>query len=212
VITTNLPMATDKPIDFGLQDFCSKCMKCARECPAQAIPFGDKVLYNGYEIWKPDVEKCTKYRVTNAKGSSCGRCMKMCPWNKEGLLQHRIAMWAAIKLPWSRRFLIWLDDKMGYGNRNPVNKWWLDLETPKKNSRAAHSENANARDLTLDRDTAGANDKIATYPVDTLPRADQKEAVPVDRRTGLKDTKAAEDALRRAIKERQDAERARAKV
>ena len=89
VITTNLPMEIDKPIDFGLQDFCSKCQKCARECPAQAIPYGEKVLYNGYEIWKPDVEKCTKYRVTNAKGSSCGRCMKMCPWNKEGLLREK---------------------------------------------------------------------------------------------------------------------------
>lgn len=66
VITTDLPLAFDKPIDFGLQDFCSKCRKCARECPAQAIPYGGKVLYNGYEIWKPDVKKCTKYRVNNA--------------------------------------------------------------------------------------------------------------------------------------------------
>ena len=212
VITTNLPMTTDKPIDFGLQDFCSKCQKCARECPAQAIPFGDKVLYNGYEIWKPDVEKCTKYRVTNAKGSSCGRCMKMCPWNKEGLLQHRLAMWAAIKLPWSRRFLIWLDDKMGYGTRGDVNRWWLDLETQKKDGQSFHSDNANARDLSLDRDTSMGNDKVATYPVDKLPRADQKEPVPVDRKQGLKDTKAAEEALRRALKERQDAERAKARV
>ena len=85
------------------------------------------MLYNGYEIWKPDVEKCTKYRVTNLKGSACGRCMKMCPWNKEGLLAHRLAMWAAIKLPFSRRFLIWLDDALGYGKRNPIKRWWLDL-------------------------------------------------------------------------------------
>jgi hypothetical protein len=27
----------------------------------------------GYEIWKPDVEKCGKYRLTNMKGSACGR-------------------------------------------------------------------------------------------------------------------------------------------
>ncbi len=127
VITTDLPLVPDRPIDFGLQDFCDKCRKCARECPAQAIPFGDKVLCNGYETWKPDVEKRAKYRVTNLKGSACGRCMKMCPWNKEGLLAHRIAMWTAIKLRFSRRVLIWLDDALGYGRRNPIKKWWLDL-------------------------------------------------------------------------------------
>jgi len=92
VITTDLPMAVDQPIDFGLQDFCGKCRKCARECPCGAISFGDKVMFNGYEMWKPDVEACTRYRVTNPNGSACGRCMKMCPFNKKGLMQHRLAL------------------------------------------------------------------------------------------------------------------------
>ena len=124
VITTNLPLATDQPIDFGLQDFCSKCMKCAVECPCNAIPFGDKVMFNGYEMWKPDVAKCTAYRVTNSKGGGCGRCLKMCPFNKEGLVSHRAALWVAIKLPFMRRFLARLDDWLEYGKRNPVKKWW----------------------------------------------------------------------------------------
>ena len=121
----------------------------------------------------------------------------MCPWNKEGLLQHRIAMWAAIKLPWSRRFLIWLDDRMEYGKRGTKNKWWFDLETQKKNGRAFHTDRANARDLALDRDVSGRNDRIATYPVETLPTADQKTSVLVNREKGLMDTKRAEEALRR---------------
>jgi reductive dehalogenase len=194
VVTTDLPLAVDKPIDFGLQDFCDKCRKCARECPAQAIPYGDKVLYNGYEIWKPDVEKCTKYRVTNLKGSACGRCMKMCPWNKEGLLQHRLAMWAAIKLPFSRRFLIWLDDALGYGRRNPVKKWWLDLV--KEGGRIVKAEAANARDLELDRKLKADNSGIAVYPVERLPTADQKHPVPIDRRQGLAETEIAERRLK----------------
>ena len=33
VVTTDMPMAHDKPIDFGLQAFCEACNKCARECP-----------------------------------------------------------------------------------------------------------------------------------------------------------------------------------
>ena len=56
------------------------------------------------------------------------------------------------------------------------------------------------------------NDKIATYPIEPLPLADQKEPVAVNRKEGLKDTKAAEEALRQALKERQDAERAKAQV
>ena len=82
VLTTDMPLEVDKPIDFGLQTFCGNCLKCARECPCDAIPFGDKVMFNGYEIWKPDVERCTRYRLTNPKGSACGRCMKTCPINK----------------------------------------------------------------------------------------------------------------------------------
>jgi ferredoxin len=49
VITTSLPLVPDKPIDFGLQAVCNLCRKCARECPCNAIPFGPKVMFNGYE-------------------------------------------------------------------------------------------------------------------------------------------------------------------
>ncbi len=76
VVTSDLPLAVDRPIDFNLQEFCERCRKCARECACNAITFGPKVMFNGYEIWKADVEKCTRYRVTNMKGSACGRCMK----------------------------------------------------------------------------------------------------------------------------------------
>ncbi|PON14735.1 Fe-S protein, partial [Candidatus Entotheonella serta] len=37
VVTTDMPLKADKPIDFGLQDFCNQCNKCARECPCGAI-------------------------------------------------------------------------------------------------------------------------------------------------------------------------------
>jgi hypothetical protein len=127
------------------------------------------VLYNGYEIWKPDVEKRTKYRVTNPKGSACGRCMKMCPWNMEGLLAHNLAVWAAIKLPWSRSFLIWLDDFMGYDKRNPIQRWWLDLEIVSK--KVVKPKGVNERDLTLGLDTTGGNSKVAMYPWEKLPKA-----------------------------------------
>ena len=58
VLSTDIPLEVDKPIDFGLQTFCENCFKCARECPCDAIPLGGKVMFNGYEMWKPDVERC----------------------------------------------------------------------------------------------------------------------------------------------------------
>jgi epoxyqueuosine reductase QueG len=91
-ITTSLPMAVDKSIDFGLQDFCNKCKKCAREGTPGAISLGDKVMFNGYEMWNPDVESCTRYPVTNPAVSECGRCLKVYAFNKQGLFEHRIPL------------------------------------------------------------------------------------------------------------------------
>lgn len=128
VVTTDLPLAVDKPVDFGLQDFCQKCGKCARECPAQAISYGDKIISNGYEKWPVDVQKCTGMRVGNQYGSGCGTCLKVCPWNKPFTLFHRAVNWTLRHMPFTRRFAVWADDVMGYGKPNPARKWWLDLE------------------------------------------------------------------------------------
>ncbi|MBW1735830.1 MAG: reductive dehalogenase [Deltaproteobacteria bacterium] len=128
IITTDLPLAVDKPIDFGLQDFCSKCGKCARECPSQAISYGDKEMYNGYMKWMNDVEKCTAMRVGNPNGSGCGTCIKVCPWNKPYTLFHRAISWTMTHVPFARRFGIWGDDLMGYGKADKRRKWWLDFE------------------------------------------------------------------------------------
>lgn len=128
VVTTDLPLAVDKPINFGLQDFCSKCSKCARECPSQAISDGDKVLYNGYERWPFDVEKCTKMRVGNQLGAGCGTCIKVCPWNKPHTNFHRTVNWTIRHFAFTRRTAIRADDLMGYGKPELKKKWWLDLE------------------------------------------------------------------------------------
>ena len=131
VVTTDLPLAVDKPIDFGLQDFCSKCKKCARECPSGALSDGDKVIYNGYERWPTDVKKCTSMRVGNQKGASCGTCITVCPWNKPYTPFHRAINWAMRKIPMARSFGVWGDDLLGYGKPDPKRKWWLDLEDVK---------------------------------------------------------------------------------
>jgi ferredoxin len=128
IVTTDLPLASDKPIDFGLQDFCSKCKKCARECPGGALSDGGKEMHNGYEKWPTDVKKCTSMRIGNKKGAGCGTCVKVCPWNKPYTLFHRGVSWAMQRSSIARSIAIWGDDFMGYGKPNYRNKWWLDLE------------------------------------------------------------------------------------
>jgi reductive dehalogenase len=128
VVTTDLPLFPDKPIDFGLQDFCSKCKKCARECPSGALSHGEKVMYNGYEHWPADIAKCTTMRVGNKRGSGCGTCIKVCPWNKPYTPFHRTVGWAMRHSSAARSLAIWGDDLMGYGKPDPDRQWWFDLE------------------------------------------------------------------------------------
>ncbi len=185
VITTDMPLVADRPIDFGLQDMCEKCHKCARECPCDAISYGDKVMFNGYEMWKPDVQRCTSYRVTNPKGSACGRCMKMCPYNHEGLLVHRFFLWAAIHLPFMRKWIADMDDKIGHGVRNPVKRWWHDLEWM-PGGFAAKPKGVNERDLDIAKGI-GLKDKqkMAYYHANMMPPPNAAEPVPVDRKAAM---------------------------
>ena len=192
VLTTDMPLQPDRPIDFGLQNFCSSCRKCARECPVAAIPLGDKIMFNGYEIWKPDVERCARYRLTNSKGSACGRCMKTCPLNKvvtaDGPLVTRVASWLGVNAMWLKPLLVpiavRLDDTLGNGKRNPVKKWWLDLEIV--DGLCVEPVNGiNQRDLDLSRNIDPAKQKIAVYHADMMPRPNDTGAQPVDRKAAL---------------------------
>ncbi len=176
IMTTNMPLVPDKPIDFGLQYFCSNCVKCARECPCDAITWGDKVMFNGYEMWKLDAERCARYRLTNQRGLACGRFMKTCPLNKvvtwDGPIATQVASWLGINARWAKPYLVpiatWADDWLGHGIRNPHKKWWLDLEIvdgicvePRKG--------VNKRDLDLDRFIDAKTQKIAYYNADLMP-------------------------------------------
>ncbi len=191
VMTTDMPLATDRPIDFGLQYFCGNCLKCARECPCDAIPWGDKVMFNGYEIWKPDVERCTRYRLTNSRGSACGRCMKTCPLNKvvdaDGPVMTRTASWLGINAMFLKPLMVpvatWLDDALGNGKRNPVKKWWFDHEVVNGVVRAAKA--TNRRDIDPTRKLDPAKQRIAYYHADVMPAPDAPEPKPLDRKAAL---------------------------
>ena len=168
-VTTDMPMAADKPIDFGLQRFCESCNKCARECPSGAITAGPKVMYNGYEIYKSDAEKCARYRITNAAGGMCGRCMKTCPWNLEGLFAESGFRWLAMNVPGTARTLAALDDQLDRGTINPVKKWWWDIELERKTGRYVRAAQTHQRGLQKDLQLRYEDQTLAVYPADTMP-------------------------------------------
>jgi reductive dehalogenase len=117
VVTTDMPLAHDRPVDIGVQSFCDACQICADNCPIGAIPSGGKVEFNGIEKWKLDEEKC--YRYWHAVGSDCSLCMTTCPWTKPRTRFHRSMSWlAGIEGPHQS----WMvqADKLFYGKRKAV--------------------------------------------------------------------------------------------
>jgi reductive dehalogenase len=184
VVTTDLPMAHDKPIDFGLQTFCASCNKCARECPSGAITAGPKKMFNGYEIWKSDSQKCLTYRVTTPGGAMCGRCMKTCPWNLEGIFKEKPFRWAAMNVPKLAPVLAKLDDVVDNGTLNPIKKWWWDLEVEEDGGYRPTKNPVNARQLQKNLDLKHKDQTLAIYPAPLAPHP-FPYPFPMDREAGI---------------------------
>ncbi len=111
-VTTDMPLACDGPVDIGMQDFCSKCMKCATNCPSGAISDGEKIEVRGVRKWKINPEACLLY--WGKTGYTCSICQAVCPWTKPKKLLHRGVAAVAVNVPWLRRALV-LGDDIVYG-------------------------------------------------------------------------------------------------
>lgn len=77
-VTTDLPLAEDKPREFGVQDFCMNCNVCMLNCPGDAIP-KDHVMTHGIKRWLIDLEKC--YPYSRLRDEYCHLCVDVCPYN-----------------------------------------------------------------------------------------------------------------------------------
>ena len=184
VVSTDMPLAHDKPIDFGLQNFCESCNKCARECPSGAITAGPKLMFNGYEIWKSDSQKCATYRITTPGGAMCGRCMKTCPWNLEGIFKEKPFRWAAMNAPRMAPVLAKLDDAVNNGNLNPIKKWWWDLEIEADGGYRPTKQPVNERSLQKDLHLKYEDQTLAVYPAPLAPHP-YPYPFPMDREAGI---------------------------
>lgn len=139
-ILTDLPLALDKPIDFGLQEFCRRCKKCARACPANALSMDDdpswepKGAYStpGKKVWYDDCERCIRF--IGSTHLYCGACLGACTWTKDNKTAlHSVSRAMGAKVPSLARFMVFMDDLFGYGlvPEHKLNDWW-DLKLPNK--------------------------------------------------------------------------------
>ena len=87
-------------------------------------------------------------------------------------------LWTAFRVAPPRKFLIWLDDALGYGKRKPVWKWWLDLEI--RGGKVSRPANTNQRDLRLGRPVPKER-IIPIYLIESIPPPDSHEPHPLDR-------------------------------
>ncbi|MFC1908944.1 reductive dehalogenase [Chloroflexota bacterium] len=127
VVLTDMPLVPDKPIDFGLQDFCQRCNKCAIMCPSKAISTGDKVMYNGYETWKVKEKQCVSFIMLNKRGYWCNTCVKVCPWTQPDTWPHSLVRWGVMRSGLARTIAIQGDRIFGHTKDNEPEKWWFDL-------------------------------------------------------------------------------------
>jgi len=113
-VTTDLPLVPDRPVVFGVQDFCATCLKCAENCPSAAIPRGGKTTVRGVEKWQLNVEQCLWFwRVA---GTDCGLCMHICPYSHPPTFVHNVVRAGVRHAAFARRVSIWGDDFF-YGRR-----------------------------------------------------------------------------------------------
>lgn len=128
-VFTDLALVVDKPIEFGVWEFCKTCKKCAVNCPSQALSHGDPTekkidICNreGIRIWHIDASRCAAFWANNIV--DCANCIRTCPFNKTPGLLHDFARWKIRRTKMFNRTLVRLDDLLGYGKKRDSDKFW----------------------------------------------------------------------------------------
>ena len=103
-VATDMPMMIDKPVDFGLQDFCDKCKVCLDACPSHAVP-KERTVQRGIYRWQVNDPNCRAYWATLG-GHACAICQAACPWNFESTPFHDLVREASERIKFFRRLVV----------------------------------------------------------------------------------------------------------
>lgn len=121
-VFTDLPLVHDKPIDIGVQAFCEICGTCAKKCPSQALPHGERSaehnnISNSVNVlkWSVDAEKCIGWWFKNR--AHCTVCVRVCPFNKPDTAFHSLIRSTIARTPKLNTLLLRGDEWMGYGRQ-----------------------------------------------------------------------------------------------
>jgi reductive dehalogenase len=130
-VFTDMPLAVDRPIDFGAVEFCRRCKKCAEACPSRALSFDDEPSFEvkgpwnnpGHRAWFDDSYRCFRYWQQST--SPCTICFAVCPYTKadrawvHGMVKATASVAPVTAGPFRR-----LDDAFGYGRLHDPEEWW----------------------------------------------------------------------------------------
>ncbi len=128
-VITDMPLAYDSPIDFGLTNFCNNCKKCVQACPPQALPY-EEAEWQGFSVseitgvykWQRHAETC--YKWWGQTGGTCGVCIRVCPWSNGIMHNNALAQTAVMNVPSLDHTWRQLDDDLGNGVlRDPALFW-----------------------------------------------------------------------------------------
>ncbi len=129
-IFTDLPLVPDRPVEFGVWDFCMICEQCAKHCPSQSIPHGEPTTEicnpsnrKGVYRWPVNGEKCIAFWERNLSGS-CLNCIRVCPFNKPSGWLHEAVKYGVNRHRWLDRAYLWGDKVFGYGRKHSADEFW----------------------------------------------------------------------------------------
>lgn len=132
-VFTDLPMACDRPVDFGVAEACRQCKRCAEACPAAALSFDDEPSFQtrgvwnnpGHKAWFEDSYRC--FSFWQSSGTACAVCLTSCPFTQAAHAWVKEVVKATTSLtPATDGMFRAIEDESTSEAKHDPDRWWMD--------------------------------------------------------------------------------------